>query len=299
MRTIPALLDDAFLLLRRAWRPTAVVVLLVLGTLEAVQGLLSGLVFGGDTSATGATLLDGDLPALSAALVGLAVVVLLTLLITPVLGGGVTWLLLELDRGRTHDWRALLRATVVLGPRVLGTTLLTGLVALGILVAAGVVVGLPLLALGQAAPEAAIALGVLALLPVGALLVLATAGLYVAVPVCVAEQQRPAASLRRSWGLLRPLLGRVVAVVLLGGLVLLLVQVGLISAIAIAAELTGPFGFALQALGGIVGSLLLVPLNAALGLLVLADARTRREGADVARLVDAVGRPGGGSAVRA
>jgi hypothetical protein len=125
----------------------------------------------------------------------------------------------------------------------------------------------------------------------------------VAIPVTMLEGSGPAASLRRSWGLVRDSSWRVLWAELVAGVIAgiagLLVQLVFHLAgggflIAVAASWSVP-GTLASAAGGIISTMLTAPFLAGVGVLLYTDLRMRREGLDVTlQAAAASGAPGFG-----
>jgi len=284
---IGEMIDGAFQLLRRAWAPSVVIVLVLVGPLDLLSGwvqdllgftdLVTGDLSGLEPNSGAAEFTSEDLETIITT--GIVVVGLgfLTLIVSAIANGAVTRAAVMADEGRRPVWteavaHALKRTWPLVGSTllVLAGGILLLAVALGVLVGLVVVMG----------PAGAVIGGLLALaLVVPGLLLFAI--FYLSVPVIVIEDTGPVRALRRSAELVRPQVWRVVGIAVLASIALNLAvaSVGVAgSALVFAA---GPIGGLVAGLFSVVQRLLILPVSAFVALLLYVDARTRREGLDI------------------
>lgn len=289
--TLGDILDGAFKLYRGTFARVALAVVVVFGPLQLVTSLaMRGIeaAFSFDPASSPESI--GEVVPVGA-LVVVALSVLATLLVTPLVNGAVTWIAAHHDLGEDPTWTEAYRAAARRFGALLGATVLTALLALGLFLAAAVVVGIPVALIGQASVGAAVVLGILAFLVIGIPLGLIMAAVfYVIVPVIVLEDVGPVQALRRSYRLLRPQLLRVIGIVFVGGLLVGVVQAVIAGAFAALSFVAGPLSWLVDTVGGTAAQLIAIPVAANIALLLYVDARIRREGFDIDLLAEGLPR---------
>jgi hypothetical protein len=267
--TIGEILDGAFRLYGATFKDVTLAVLLVLGVLQLLLSPLSASSF----------TFTPEEPTIEPAQIALAGAAgLVAFLVTPLVNGVVTWIAAERNQGRDVDWRDAYRNMAPRFATLLGASVLTGLIALGLMALAAV----PVVLLGMVFLPLGILLGVVAFIAI----VLATIGLlYVVVPVVVVEGTRAVEAIRRSFALLRPQFGRVLGIAIVAGLIVGIIG-GIVGSVGtFGALVAGPVAWVVTGLTNALGQALTVPLAANVALLVYVDARVRQEGFDVELLV--------------
>lgn len=268
--TLGEILDGAFRLYGATFKDVTLAVLLVLGVLQLLLSPLAAPTF---------TFTPEQQPQIDPTQIALAVGAgLIAFLVTPLVNGVVTWLAAERNQGRTVDWRDGYRNVAPRFASLLGASVLTGLIALGLMALAAV----PVVLLAALVLPLGILLGFVALI----VIVLATIGLlYVVVPVVIVEHARAVEAIRRSFALLRPQVGRVLGIAIVAGLILGIINGVIAGTGSIGALVAGPAAWIVSGLAGALGQAVVVPLGANVALLVYVDARVRQEGFDVELLV--------------
>lgn len=116
--------------------------------------------------------------------------------------------------------------------------------------------------------------------------------LYVCVaPAIVIEGLGPIQGMKRSWALNRPRMWRVMGIAILSGLVVTIVGSVFSAPLEAAAASVGfRWGWILLFLGGLLGSLVTLSLNAIIATLLYFDGRIRQEGFDLQILARGIGR---------
>ena len=270
-------LDGTVMILRRAFRTLAAIVLLVhapyqLLTALALDRLLPEL----DEPGAMEPLFTGAVPVdLLTRLVTVGgIVAIVALLVHVLVGGAIAAAIGDLDRGEPSEAGRALRAGAAVSGATLGASvlLLVAAVSGGLLLA--VVVG----ALAVASVPLAVAVGVLvAPVYVGAGLALG----YLVLPIAVAERTGPVRTLVRAGWVLRRRFWWVVGVTLLVTLLVAAVTFVLQLLVGVAALFAGPGAFAVEAVGGTLSALVSVPLTLGAAALIHHDARVRGEGHDL------------------
>jgi hypothetical protein len=304
------ILDGAFTAVRRNPKATlglAAIVMTVYGIVTAGSTLiLLHLVNGANQDQTLTATRFGEIVVPTYGIVGVVAFLadaILTGMLTAVVGHGVLGRQISIG----DAWR-------IAWPRfwaLVGSTLLEGLILfLTLLVGVGVSAGIgAALIAGHVAP-----VGIL-IIVVGSLTTLVFTVIFavrfaVAAPTVVLEGRRPAASLRRSWSLIRKSSWRVFGIILLTELIVLVasgvleVPFGVISAIVGhgsggtitfgGTSTTGSVSVTatiIGAIGGIVAGSVTRPVLAGTRVLLYVDLRMRREGLDIA-LQAATSEPG-------
>jgi hypothetical protein len=277
------LLDAAFRLVRANAAQLVLLTLSTVGMLTLLQQVvIPAAVLAPEPGATPAELLSqlGS----GGTVGGLLITGLLSLVLTPIVNGGVTAMGVAMDRGEEATWRSGLLFGLRRFWPLLGTALLAGLLLVVGVVVLGVAVVVLVVGAANVSGVLAVLVGVgagVAALAVGIALY---AALFVAIPVAVVEGVGPGRAVSRSFALLRPQLPRTVGLVLLAGLL-----VGIVSTVAGVAALPFQFagGPAARVGAGLIAAVVqsvVVPFQAFIALLIYTDARVRREGLDVAVL---------------
>lgn len=278
------ILDASFKLFRITFVQVMVLVVITLGLFTVVQvfvqppmpGLLSDPAQFDDpfTATSGARFLVAGL-----------IAILTQLFVLPLVRGAATGIAVEADRGGDTSWQAGLRTARALAGRLIGLSFL--LLGLGLLVvlALGLVIGLPLFLFIQAdLVPLAVIWGLLGFVLVVLTFFVGTALVYLAVPIVLVENLRPVAAVRRSIELVRPRLLRVIGLVALT-VVLLSVVGAVLGVVTVPLLLLG--GRVAQvgtAVVSVLSYVVTVPFEANIALLLYVDARVRAEGLDVAVL---------------
>jgi hypothetical protein len=213
---------------------------------------------------------------------GLAVDIILTGMLTAVIGHGIL--------GRAVSIGEAWRVTAPRLPAVLGTTLLGGLIIAALWIPYIVVI--VLLALAHAPVLAAI-LGVLGFLAMLCVTFAAGVMFSLAPAAVVLERQGPVQGLRRSWQLVRSSFWRVLGILLLTLIIVFIASFILNIPFLIIEGISGGGGFGTAALtgsvvsiifaaiGGIVVGAITRPILAGVSVLLYLDMRMRREGLDL------------------
>ncbi len=279
------ILDAAFKLFRSTVVQAALLVAITLGAFTVLSTLVLPVLPGPfDTEALNGLVID-EAELITRYGIFALVTMLSQLLIYPLVRGGVTGIALAADRGGDSSWQAGLRLGLQLAGRLLGLAFLLLAFGIGALVALGVVVVLPIIAMvGADVIVPAVLYGLVAFILVMAASLVATALIRLAVPVVVVEHVGPMAALRRSYALVRPQLLRIIGIVIVTGLLLGVIG-GVLGALSLPFSFIG--GRTAQLATGLISTIALmvtVPFEANIGLLLYVDARVRLEALDVAVL---------------
>ncbi len=269
------ILDTSFRLLRVCAGPAALLVLLILGPLQVLASIAFVSPFEVFNNPV-PTEVDGTMIALS------TVGGLLSLVASPLVMAALTWMAAHADADTAPDWKMALRQGARRYWATLGAFLLLALVGGGATFAVGML--LVLVASGGGG-VAAVLLGIPLVFSVVVLGIGLIALGYLSVPCIVVEERGPIAGIGRAWRLLRARFWPTIGVSLLVGLVFTLLGTAVSSAISIPAFFGIPGGWVFVAAGGILDSLVRVPLGAFAALAIHVDQRIRTEGYDVAVLV--------------
>lgn len=268
-------LDTSFRLLRVCAGPAALLIVLILGPVQvmASTAFVSPLSVLNDPVPTE---VDGAMLVLS--MVG----GLLSLVVSPLVMAALTWMGAHADADSTPDWRSALRHGARRYWATLGAFLLLALVGGG--ASFGVIMLLVLVAAGGGG-LVAVLLGIPLVFAVVVLVVGLVALGYLTVPCIVVEERGPVAGIGRAWRLLRARFWPTIGVSLAVGIVFTLLGTAVSSAISLPALFDFPGSWVFIAIGGILDSLVRVPLAAFAALAIHVDQRIRTEGYDVAVLV--------------
>lgn len=281
--TVADVLDGAFRTLRRVFLPAALIVLVIIGPLQLGTNLVLSrvapeLVGGGFSALVDLDVLVSTTGAATETLVLVNLISsVLGYLLSLVASAGVVALVLAVDRGEPAE----VGGALGLGVRVLVPTLLASglLAAVGMAVAIGVTIGSVVLAF---IPVIGVVLLVLVVLPLSLVgLVGFIALISLVVPVAVVERGGPLVTLSRAVRVFTRAPLRILWITLLLGVVVLVLTIGLQVPFLVLSELAPAGGWAIEAVGEVVGQVLSVPVSAAAALLVYLDVRVRTEGADL------------------
>lgn len=280
--TVGDLLDGAFKLWRGTATQVSLAVLVVFGSLQFITALALRDVGRGidlDPAATTITLADVIPPA---TIIAIALTSLVTMLVTPLVNGAVTWIAARHDLGEDRRWDEGYQAAWTRFGSLLGAAVLTLLLGMALTVVLGVVIGLPTVALFQVAGPLAVLVAVVGVLALAVPAYLALAAIfYVVVPAIMVEGATAAEALQRSYRLIRPRLFRNIGVVVLAGLLIGLVSGVVGGAFGLLSFVAGPAGWVLEAIGNTLAQVVTVPIAANIALLLYVDARVRGEGFDI------------------
>ena len=276
--SIGDVLDGSFRALRATFATAAVLVLLVHGPYQ----LLSSLAFArlvpelDDLVGLEQTIVDPvagfELMARVASVGTLSGLV--GVVVNVVIGAAVVWCVLQVDRGETPAVAAALRTAVSRIGATLGGSLVL-LVAGGLALGFTAIVFVVLFAV-------ALPLGVLIALPVVPLAFLVFAALFYLIPaVAVVEGNGPLLTLQRVLWVLGRRFWRVIGVTFLISLLVSVITLGLGLGLGFLAQLSGGFGWVVEAATNTLVALISVPLTVIAALLVYLDARIRIEGYDL------------------
>lgn len=272
---IADVLDTSFKMLRAAAGPSALLVLLLLAPVQvaASAGFQSPLT---SLSEPVPQQISGQMIALT------AIGGLLSLLLTPLVQTSLTWLGAHATAEASPTWREALRHGARRYWAALGAFVLLGLTGLVVL---AVAIGLVAAAGAAGAVPVAVVLGVLLIPPalVGILGLFMLS--YLVLPCIVVEWLGPVDGIRRAWRLLRARFWPTLGVSFVVGLVLTLLGTAVSSVITLPGMLPFAGAWAFIALGGILDSLIRVPLGSFAALTIHVDLRIRTEGYDLAVLV--------------
>lgn len=222
-------------------------------------------------------------PKVTAAQIGaLAVAGVLSLLATFVLQAAMTAYVGHLVLDGSVDRKATLRRAIKRSPVMLANALLIGLIAFVVLGAA--VLSVVFLK----------AVGFLIVLPAGVFIFWLVIRFSSSYPPIMLENAGPIAALRRSFFLTRGNFWKVLGALLVGGLITSIASITINSSLTAALSSLGGsnrgFEFLWSAVAGTVSTCLTAPFNAAIGVFLYFDMRVRREGFDLERLANDLGR---------
>lgn len=280
--TVGDVLDGAFRGLRATFLPVLLVVVLIIAPFQLLfNQVLTRLLPGADGAGMFAFDPFADtvpFPADVGALVGAGTLLgVLGFLVDLIAGGAVVALVLRADRGGTPEVGAALRSALHRAWTMIAASLLLGL---GVLFAFGLVILLGVLF--AFLDVFGIVLIVLLLVPVGLLLAVVAAGVAsLVIPIAIAEDGGPIATLQRALWVLRVRPGRLIGITLLVGLLLGVATAGLQLPFMLLSFVAGAYGWILLSVGEILTSVVAVPVAAFAALLVYLDARIRFEGYDL------------------
>lgn len=261
--TVADLLDGAFKLFKANLRTLVLVVAAIAAPVALLSGFLqrdfTGLGGGSPFSAATQPFPDGAPTAADG--VGFGVSVLLSLLVTPLVAGGVARVVGASYLGAQLEPGPVLRATLRRAPALVALWLVVHLVE-----------------------------------GVGALLCLLPGLVFmaffvVAAPALVVEDLGPLAAMSRSWSLVARRFWPVLGVAILSGLVATMVGNVVALVPTVGAVFAGRFAWVLAALGTVLGQLVTQPLVTIVATLVYFDLRIRHEGFDLAVMAADLGGP--------
>ena len=277
--TVGDVLDGAFRGLRATFGQVALVVLLIVAPYELLSNLvldrLVSPLFSDAFVPTSDEVLSFD--GLGQLFGASAVIAVVGMLVSVIVGAAVVALVLRVDRGEEADVTAAVRTGLRCSGTTIAATLLLGMAGLAV-----AVVGSLLLALlvAIAGPLALLALVVIVPVGIGAFVLLFGVGTLV-VPIAVAEERGPIATLGRALWVMRVRFWRLLGITMLVLLVVTVVTSALALPFYLLAAFAGPVGWVVESGGDILTSVVTIPVTAFAALLVYRDARIRFEGYDL------------------
>jgi hypothetical protein len=280
--SVGEILDGAFTVIR--WNPKATLVpSAVVATISGVLGTTVSYVLEHDVSTGRPSTSNAPVFALFGAIAILSFVAIL------ILTGVLTVVIGQATLGKKETVATAWRTTRSRIWPLIGALLLESLiVGLGWLVAVGISIGAAFL-IGAGAHQVPIGVlvGVIGGLAATVFAAIVSIRWSMTIPVVVLERRRPAASLGRSWRLVRGSAWRVFGILLLAELIagvaslIIRAPFSLLGAAAAGGASTLASS-ALAAVGAIIGGTLTAPVFAGVVVLLYTDLRMRREGMDLA-----------------